>query len=681
MLIGIGIDTGGTYTDAVIFDYETRETLAKGKSLTTKEDLTKGIFAAIGKLPRDLVTQAQTVALSTTLSTNACVEGKGGRAKLILIGSSRKTLEWVGADKKYGLNFEDVLCVETNSSFDGKIVDMPDWDEVITQNHDWLSGADAFGVADVFALTNGAVCEKKAKLALLEKYGVPVVMGSELASGLNVMERGATALLNARLLPIIGEFTQAAAKALADSGVNCKAMIVRSDGSLMADELSQSRPVETILSGPAASVLGGKGLTGAADCLIVDMGGTTTDISIVKGGVPVMTGGISIGGWRTQIDGVFIDTFGLGGDSGISIDGGKLKLSARRVLPLCVASAQWKRENGYNVINEGLSRLLKEVKPHSHPIHEFLYLVREPQDISKYSAEEVKLCHVLRDKPVMLYDMPQHGIDIYKLNSERLESEGIVMRCGLTPTDIMHIKGDFTLYDSEASTLAARWFMRNLADYSEDTDNLSDFTDEVYDLVKRKLYVNIIRVLLTHTYPDIYVNGVDEQTHRLIAESWRQYKRNGKNPRAFFAHNFTTAATLVGIGAPTRVFLPDVAAALGATCDTPEHAGVANAIGAALADVTAAATIAIYPNYTLGGIESYTIYTPDGAIEVELYEQAVVAAAEAACRSAEAEARKRGALGELSIETKLIPNTAYAREGQPINLGASVVATATAKIL
>ena len=79
MKLGIGIDTGGTYTDAVVYDFETGEVLAGAKSLTTREDLSVGIGGALDKLPADLLRQAKLASLSTTLATNACVEGKGGR--------------------------------------------------------------------------------------------------------------------------------------------------------------------------------------------------------------------------------------------------------------------------------------------------------------------------------------------------------------------------------------------------------------------------------------------------------------------------------------------------------------------------------------------------------------------------------------------------------------------------
>lgn len=92
-MLGIGIDTGGTYTDAVVVDLTTSQVLAEAKALTTKDDLSVGIGGALDALPDKLRQQARSISLSTTLATNACVEGKGGRAKLVIVGASQKALQ------------------------------------------------------------------------------------------------------------------------------------------------------------------------------------------------------------------------------------------------------------------------------------------------------------------------------------------------------------------------------------------------------------------------------------------------------------------------------------------------------------------------------------------------------------------------------------------------------------
>ena len=454
MKIGIGIDTGGTYTDAVAYDFETGRVLAKGKALTTKENLTNGIGEAIDSLPVQFIKEARIVALSTTLATNACVEGKGGRAKLVLIGASERLLDWIGSDEKYGLRKEDILCIDIDkhklsTQEAGQLIE-----KALCESDEWLSDADALSIAEVDSAKNGAAGEKLAK-ELLQKYEEPIVCASEIVRELNVMERGATALLNARLLPVIQEFLKAVAEALDQRGIKAPAMIVRSDGSLMTDKLSKKRPVETIHSGPAASVLGARGLVSEKDCIIVDMGGTTTDISIIRDGAPSMNAsGISIGGWRTQVKGVFMQTVALGGDSVIRLKDGLPQIGTRRAEPLCVAAKKWPK------IKDDLKVLIYKEKKHSYPLHEFLYLVKEPKNAARYSALELKLTDALKAGPMILESAAKAvGTDVYRLSSERLESEGIVMRCGLTPTDIMHLTGDFDRYDREASELAAKYFI------------------------------------------------------------------------------------------------------------------------------------------------------------------------------------------------------------------------------
>ena len=125
-------------------------------------------------------------------------------------------------------------------------------------------------------MKNGAVYEKKAKQAFSRRYDFPLICGHELFSELNSVQRGASTLLNAKLLPVIREFLAAVKASLKARGVDAPLVIVRSDSSLMSEEFSMLRPVETILCGPAASVLGGLKLTGEKDSVIIDMGGTTT---------------------------------------------------------------------------------------------------------------------------------------------------------------------------------------------------------------------------------------------------------------------------------------------------------------------------------------------------------------------------------------------------------------------
>ena len=669
MSYAIGIDTGGTYTDAVIYDFDAKRVLAAGKSPTTREDLSLGIGRALDTLPKELLEKADVAALSTTLATNACVEDKGGRARLVMMGSTQKTLRWVGADRKYGLNYDDVLCLDTHGSFDGSVIDHPDWPAVIEENDAFLSQAEALGVVELNAMHNGGVCEVEARDALKARYDVPLVMASELVSGLNIMERGATALLNARLLPVLEAFIRAVDRALTERGLRAQRVIVRSDGSLMVERLAKSRPVETILSGPAASVIGCRALTDCKNALIVDMGGTTTDISILRGGAPQMTGGIRIGGWRTQVSGVFIDTFGLGGDTRLVIADRQLALDTRRVEPLCVAAEKWPR------IREALEALLAQSRPHTRPLHEFLYLVHAPERPDRYSDAERRLIDALADGPICI---GESAMDMYRLDSGRLEREGVVMRCGLTPTDIMHIRGDYDAFDADAARLAARYFLRVLPDLEDDAEGMAALCDRAYGLVGKRLFENIARVFIESTYPDVYKGGLDEQTKALIARKWA--KRDEKEDDGFFSLRFDASAALVGIGAPIHLFLPEVARALGVKCVIPEHSGVANAIGAAVADVSATSHVEIRSGFGADGKFSYSIHAADRMERFGDKDEALAAARAAAEANAIEEARRRGALGALSVSIETDAHSGIDRYGSPIDLGSTVTARASGRL-
>lgn len=174
MRIGIGIDTGGTCTDAVVYNFEEKRILASAKASTTREDLSVGIEEAISKLPESLRAQAEAVALSTTLATNACVENKGGRGKLFFFGANPEIVRQTGA--QYGLTVdENLFFVESRTCPNGFIEKQPDWDEFRKQLKVQLVNTDAVGVVESFAREIYRAVEKKlfiniGRILLEERY-------------------------------------------------------------------------------------------------------------------------------------------------------------------------------------------------------------------------------------------------------------------------------------------------------------------------------------------------------------------------------------------------------------------------------------------------------------------------------------------------------------------------------
>ena len=134
---------------------------------------------------------------------------------------------------------------------------------------------------------------------------------------------------------------------LAERGIKAPLMVVKGDGSLIEAAVAMACPVETILSGPAASVVGAHHLSGEKDVFVSDMGGTTTDIALLSGGRPVLNrDGATVGGFRTMVEAVGVHTFGLGGDSEARLNEDGLIVGPRRVMPLSLLGHQHPAEPG-----------------------------------------------------------------------------------------------------------------------------------------------------------------------------------------------------------------------------------------------------------------------------------------------------------------------------------------------
>lgn len=661
MKFGIGIDTGGTYTDAVLYDFDSKQLLGSAKSLTTRNDLSIGILGAIDGLPRELVRQAKVISLSTTLATNACVEDKGGRAKLIFFGGDSAVIDRYGP--AYGLPpSSEIYIQDCPTTFSGSVAE-PDWEQfrkTLRRDFDELDGV---GIIEMNAIRNGAVIEKEAKALFEKQYAIPVVCGHELFSELNSLQRGSSTLLNARLFPVIREFLASVKKALEIRNIRPEALvIVRSNGSLMSEAFASLHPIETLLCGPAASAIGCAHLTSSPNSLVVDMGGTTTDIALIRNGVPVSeTGGVSIGRWKTFVNGLYVKTFGLGGDSAVHYRDGELHLEEYRVIPLCIAAAQ------YPQVLTNLKNM--EVRKHTRFLYEHYLRIRDIEDSPRYDDTEKAFCRALGNGPLPIAEAAAAvGKDIYTLNVERLLRDGVVQLCGLTPTDIMHIKGDFRAYNAEASRLGAEFAAFNLG------ISVDDLCEQVYDAVKRKLYLNLVKAMLENKSADYLKNGIGSEAEQFILDSYEEAKRGGRDP--LLSACFRTDYTLIGVGAPIQVFLGDVARLLDTHAEIPQDHSVANALGAIVGSVSASASVEILPSLGPEQSAGYIVFTGGGKTMFEDLAQAEAFAASEAEAMARAEAEKRGARGGIVVTTKVHTKEAPAY-GSTIYLGTEITASAS----
>ena len=661
MKIGIGIDTGGTCTDAVVYRRADKTILASAKAPTTKEDLSIGIGGALDQLPKELLASAEIIALSTTLATNACVENKGGRAKLIFFGVQKETVQRVG--KEYGLAVdENLLFVASRTRPGGEITEPPNWDAFKRQLPDFLSDCAAVGVVEMYAQKTGGVLEKKAAELIRQEKEIPVVCGHSLFSESNIIRRGASALLNARLLSVIAEFLRAVEQALRQRNITAPVVMVRSDGSLMNTAFTATHPVETLLSGPVASVMGAVELAGEENALVVDIGGTTTDIAFVKSGVPQrVTGGIRIGKWNTFVKGLFVDTFGLGGDSGVSVSVDKtLQLEEEKVMPLCMAAAKY----------PGLRKhLLREDQSGSRLIsrQKDIYLcLRNTSREGDYTERERRIAAALHEPKSLETLKGELGEVIMENHLTRLLREGILIRCAVTPTDAMHVKGDFTAYDTEASRLGLSIMARQLRCTAE------ELAEQIYDAFREKLYCGIVRVLIEDAYPALRESGLGSALETLIRDCYVRSKRGEK--RGFFGMEITTPAALVGVGAPVARFLPEVGRLLGTEVKISPYSPVANALGAVVGQISAEAEIAVEYRQEW---DDYLVFGCGERLKIGKLAAAKDAAARLAREKAKEKAVLRGA-EEATLQISLHEEEkSVDTEFGPVYLGCRVTATAS----
>ncbi len=342
----LGIDTGGTYTDAVLWDEAAGphgKVLAKAKALTTRHDLAVGISGAVDAVLEKAAVDPSAiklVSMSTTLATNALVEGQGGRVALVMIGFAEKDLERDGL--KAALGSDPVIFCPGGHDVHGNAqpLDLSSLEAALPELETGVSG---FAVCAYFATRNPAH-ENAARDLIRESTGLPVTASHELSAKLGGPRRALTTLLNARLIAMIDRLVAATEGFLEKRGIAAPLMVVRGDGALVSARMPRERPIETILSGPAASLVGARHLTGLADAVVSDIGGTTTDVAVLDGGRPRLDPeGATVGGFRTMVEAVAMRTFGLGGDSEIALeDGGlepKILLGPRRLVPLALAGA------------------------------------------------------------------------------------------------------------------------------------------------------------------------------------------------------------------------------------------------------------------------------------------------------------------------------------------------------
>ncbi|MFI5383260.1 MAG: hydantoinase/oxoprolinase N-terminal domain-containing protein [Methanosarcina thermophila] len=538
MHFSLGIDAGGTYTDAVIVRDSDGSVVESSKALTTYPDPLPGMKNAIDMLNPEYLKDIKLVSVSTTLSTNTILEGTGFPVGLIMVGDyvipeKLPTDYWVAVSGGHNSDGEEL-----------KALDLDSVEEFALRVKEKVS---AFAVSSYFSNRNPEH-ELAVKKAVKDLTGHPVVCGHELSQDLGAYERAITAFLNAQLIPITHKFIQAIVKEFEVRGINANLLMLKCDGSVVGIEEALEKPIETIFSGPAASLVGASYLSKFDTCAMIDVGGTSTDVAMMVNGLPQLSNsGAVVGGWQTRVKAIRMETSATGGDSHVWVKGDRIYIGPRRVIPLCRAS----------VIYPGFKDKLKRNKVAKGYLCESIqvtkFYVRTGFRPIELKAREREIYRHIGEEPVSFGDLL---VALKKRPSpsvlDSLIQKRLIQAIGFTPTDALHVLGEYTEWDVEAAQIGASMLGRLLKQSPE------AFSTET----KRRVARNIAEDLIAYLIEGMPRSEID---------------------RVLMGRNFTRFSVgipVVLLGGPVKAYVEDLKNLINADFIVPEHAEVGNAVGA-----------------------------------------------------------------------------------------------------
>ncbi|WNY25669.1 hydantoinase/oxoprolinase family protein [Methanolapillus millepedarum] len=543
MTFSLGIDAGGTYTDAVLIQDVDGCVVESGKALTTYPDPIGGIKKAIELLDAEKLKNVSIVSLSTTLSTNTILENKGFPVGLIMVGEfhipdtipATMYCTVAGGHDSNGeeicpLNIEPVR--EFALSVKNKVA--------------------AFAVSSLFS-TRNADHELTVKKEIFKLTGLPVVCGHELSQDLGAYERAVTAFLNAQLIPITYKFTQSIVEEMNEIGMNATLLMLKCDGSVVGIDEALEKPIETIFSGPAASLMGAAHLSGLNTCAVIDIGGTSTDVALIQNGLPEMDdSGAVVGGWSTRVKAIRMETMATGGDSHVFATDDpnqKIHLGPIRVMPLSRAA----------VLYPGFLEKLNDVKlPPRKYISEFIlpsvFYVRTGFEPIEMTSLEKTHYEIIDAFPASWNDMFDRLGKKMPLSFalESLVKKRLIQPIGFTPTDALHVLGDYTEWSREAAVVGAEKIERLT---KKNPVELSEYT-------KNRVAKNMVKSLIEYLVP-----GIEEKDVEKILSGNYHTK-------------FSISVPIILIGGPSKAYVSEIQKIIDGNIFAPKYSDVGNAVGA-----------------------------------------------------------------------------------------------------
>lgn len=573
----IGVDTGGTYTDAAIIEAIGHRVIASAKAITTKGDLaigvTEAITAAVAQLPQGLRPEdISMVSVSTTLATNAVVEGHGSAVGVILIGFDAAMVERTGIAKAFpGLPLE-LIAGGHDHNGDARVpLDSAALEAAVQR---MTAKVDAFAVASTFAVRNAAH-EVAARELIVARTGKPVTLSTELSSALDAPRRALTAALNARLIARVSTLIEAVSRAMTQLHMHCPLMIVKGDGTLALAQTVATRPIETVLSGPAASLVGAQWLSGLRSFIMSDMGGTTTDLGILLDGRPQVTQeGAEVGGWRTMVRAIDVRTIGLGGDSEVLLGAnGSITLSPQRVVPIALLGAR------YPELLALLEADLADVDGGGSQHGRFVLLpfgARHDSPTGELSAREQEVLRLVTSRPQPYRKIA--GSTAAQRAIASLKRKGLLQIGAFTPSDAAHVLGLQANWSAPAALLAAQLGARLREMKFPTPERTQNYAREVWSETVRLTG----RAILDTAF------GLSLADDKLVNAVC-----SGAPTLGLARISVAPSVPVVAVGGPVKVYYGEVGRRLGCEMVFPDYCDVANAVGAATGVVAQTVTVRV----------------------------------------------------------------------------------------
>lgn len=322
----LGIDVGGTHTDAVLV--ENYQVKTKAKVLTDNSNIMASLLAVSRAISlQENLKNIKRIVLSTTISTNAIVQNKIDRVGMVMLGGpglSPDSLKY-GADSFYVTGYSNHRGIEIQSVIEQDIKGIGEYflNEKIKK----------IAIVGKFSTRNPH--QELAVAEILSADNRQFSLGHRLSGHLNYPRRIATTYLNAAIDGIYTAFVREVEHFLRELGARIPVYILKADGGTILIDQSMSYPVQTIHSGPAASIMGVLATCSIKeDAVALDIGGTTTDISVFADGTPLLeASGITIGGRKTLIRGLYSKSIAIGGDSVVGTKNGEIMVGPLREGP------------------------------------------------------------------------------------------------------------------------------------------------------------------------------------------------------------------------------------------------------------------------------------------------------------------------------------------------------------